>query len=169
VASPFVAHPPLAEATSTFSYSQAGPWIAETIFQLPTPEDADTLMADLRGSFGCGVWLQAVESEPDATPSPDSTATVPSTPEPGTTPTPEPPLEVSWDISAPSNLELRNEAFIARMISNTAEPVEFELVFIRENNLVVLVSHWAREGVNTDITMSVVERALTKLDATFDA
>ena len=164
---PFVANLPIAEATETFSTSQTGPWIAETIFQMESPDHAQALMDDMRLSFSCGTWTQIVEPEPTPTPVASATAEPTATQDPDATPTEEEPTEIIWDVAAPDDLDLRNSTFIARMISNTAEPIEFEMVFIRENNLVILVSHWAREGVSNEITMSIVDRSLAKLDATF--
>ncbi len=166
--SPFRANTPIADATETFSTSQTGPWIAETIYQLESPEQTRALMDDLRQSFSCGNWTQLVEPEPtpDAT-AEDSEAEASATSDPSSTPTAEPPSEITWDIAAPDDLDLRDSAFLTRMISNTEIPTEYELVFIQENNLIVVVSHWANEGVSNDITMSIVERALEKLDATF--
>lgn len=164
---PFLANPPIADATETFSSSQLGPWIAESIYQLETPEDARALMDDLRLSFGCGTWTQIVEPEPTATPAQDATEGAIATDDPNATATASPPTEVTWDVATPDELDLGQAAFLTRMISDTALPVEYELVFIQENNLIILVSHWAYEGVNSDITMSVVERALERLDVAF--
>jgi len=164
---PFLANQPVADATETFASSQNGPWIAESIFQVETREHAQSLLEDLRQSFSCGTWTQIVEPEP--TPTPEAAATLKPTtaPDPGATPTEAPPTEIVWDIAVPDDLELSRPAFVTRMISNTALPVEYELVFIQENNLVILISHWAYEGVSNEITLSIVDRSLEKLDARF--
>ena len=164
---PFLANPPVADATETFASSQTGPWIAESIFQMQTTEHAQSLMEDLRRSFECGTWTHEIVPEPTPTPDPAVTPEPTASPDPNATPTEPEPTEITWDIAQPDELDLRNGAFVTRMISNTAVPIEYELVFVRENNLVILVGHWAREGVNNDITMSIVDRSLEKLDATF--